>query len=171
VVLAILGLSFLGGWLLPITLIAGGFYLVNRKRNGRVDWDEAVTNVRSQVERWAVAAERTLRSAMSRIEESAASAAEGRAEARATGHEGAGDDGGARAGTREEPKRPARRPKRMRRLGAGIRRRAAGECPPPDDRGAGVDFLRRALQCEACLSQRLILRIASVSSLIPGTMP
>jgi hypothetical protein len=101
VILAILGLSFLGGWLLPIALIAGGFYLVNRRQDGRVDWDEAVANTKSQVEEFAAAAERTVRSVMSRIDESAASGAEGRAEGAAAERQGAGEDGGASGGTEE----------------------------------------------------------------------
>ena len=60
-VLALLSLSFSGGWVLPLALIVAGLYFLNREQGGRLDWRETAESVGGQVEKWLTAGERAVR--------------------------------------------------------------------------------------------------------------
>ena len=60
-VLALLSLSFSGGWVLPLALIVAGVYFLNREQGGRFDWRETAESVGGQVEKWLTAGERAVR--------------------------------------------------------------------------------------------------------------
>ncbi|HEX7003807.1 MAG TPA: hypothetical protein VF168_06445 [Trueperaceae bacterium] len=60
-VLALLTLSFSGGWVLPVALIVAGLYFLNREQGRRIDWRETAESVNSQVDKWLTAGERAVR--------------------------------------------------------------------------------------------------------------
>ena len=68
-VLALLSLSFSGGWVLPVALIVAGLYFLNREQGRRIDWRDAAESVNSQVDKWISAGERAVRDVVSKPEE------------------------------------------------------------------------------------------------------